>query len=73
MAFLSQNLDDKICLTCHYYTGIGRRLIARGRLLFIEYEKTTGGCGLFRDFPKLCNCKATNSDFCHYKRWVDLP
>ena len=73
MSYLTQELDDKVCLTCQYYTGNSRKLIAKGRLLFIEYEKTRGGCSLFNDYPRLVNDKATTGNFCHYKRWVELP
>lgn len=73
MSWLTQNLNDKICLTCQHFKGCPRRVKSIGRSLFIEYDTTKGGCGLFNNFPKLWNERVIGVSFCHYTRWRELP
>ena len=70
--FKFADLNREICLTCHYYK-IPRRIEVIGKKVFIDYDKTMGGCGLFNDFPKVCTCRPFSGGFCHYKRWLELP
>ena len=70
--FKFHELDRKVCLTCQYFNGT-RKLEVIGRQLFIDYEKTTGTCRLYRDFPVIINAPGDRCSWCHYKRWVELP
>ncbi len=70
--FKFAELNREICLTCHHY-NIPRRVEVIGSKMFIDYDKTMGGCKLYNDFPKVCTSKPFTGSFCHYKRWVDLP
>ena len=72
MAWVSQDLDKEICLTCQYFK-VGRRLKNIGGRLFIEYDATKGGCGVYNNFPKLVNERVVGLSFCRYRRWTELP
>ena len=73
MPFLTNELDKPRCLTCHYCTQCNRKVVVCGRSLFIEYDRTTCGCGLFNDFPGPVDRKPFTGHFCRYKRWLELP
>jgi len=72
MSWCTQNLDQKICLTCQHFK-CGRRLKTIGRFLVIEYDSPTGNCRIHNNFPTLWNVKVTGISSCHYKRWTSLP
>ena len=72
MSWLTQDLDQKVCLTCQHFK-VGRRVKSIGRNVFIEYDAVKGGCGLFNNFPKLVNERVIGVSFCHYRRGVELP
>ena len=73
MSWLEQNLNQETCLTCQHFKLCPRRVKTIGSRLFIEFDKSTGGCGLFNNFPTVITKKPHAGSFCHYKRWVELP
>ncbi|MCQ2353386.1 MAG: hypothetical protein MJ033_07940 [Victivallaceae bacterium] len=72
MSWLSQDFDKKICLTCQHFK-CGRKFESIGRDAFIRYDSVRGTCRLFHDYPRLINSPTTTGDWCHYKRWIELP
>ena len=72
MSWLSQDIDQQTCLTCQHFR-VGRRVKNVGGRIFIEYDATKGGCGIYNNFPKLVNERVTGLSFCRYSRWVELP
>ncbi|MBQ4480901.1 MAG: hypothetical protein II943_09705 [Victivallales bacterium] len=70
--FKFHELDRKVCLTCQYFKG-ERRLEVIGSKLFIDFDKNTGACKLWHDFPVVVNAPGDRCSWCHYKRWVELP
>lgn len=70
--FKSNDLQKKCCLTCQYFK-IRRKVEVIGSQVFIDYDSSTGNCGIFNNFPYVVTQPANMSSTCRYKRWVQLP
>ena len=70
--FKSNDLQKKCCLTCQYFK-IRRKVEIIGSQVFIDYDSSTGNCGIFNNFPYVVNQPANMTSTCRYKRWVQLP
>ena len=65
--FKFHELDRSVCLTCQYFKG-KRKVEVIGRKMFIDFEKNTGNCRIFNDFPVIITTRAGHCSWCHYKR-----
>jgi len=70
--FKFSDIQKRCCLTCQFFR-MNRNVEVIAGKVFINYESTKGGCGLYNNFPKLINEPAGMVSFCKYKRWVELP
>ena len=70
--FKFHELDRSVCLTCQHFKG-KRKVEVIGRKMFIDFEKNTGNCRIFNDFPVIISTHAGHCSWCHYKRWNQLP
>lgn len=72
MRFKFPDIQRRCCLTCQHFRG-RRAVEVIGRQTFIDYDSTTGNCGVFNNVPKLITEPAGVVSYCRYKRWIDLP
>ena len=70
--FKFHELERSVCLTCQHFKG-KRKVEVIGRKLFIDHDKNAGNCRIFNDFPVIITTRAGHCDWCHYKRWNQLP